>query len=122
MAIARSVVLGLALSGLALSGLTGSVAFADMQGTGLSGGWQKRTAVTPDPSKVVVPEGYEVGIFAAGLDTPTSATVDADGNLWVAISGPLFGGLDEIDPPTSRSSTRPASCSRRSARAPSRPS
>ena len=56
-------------------------ALADMQGTGQAGGWEKRIAVKPDPSKVVVPEGYEVGIFAAGLDTPSSATVDGDGNL-----------------------------------------
>ncbi len=72
-----------------------SVAWADMepqQGTGQAGTWAERVAITPDPSKVVVPEGYEVGVFAAGLDTPSSATVDGDGNVWVAISGPLFGG------------------------------
>ena len=45
--------------------LAATGALADMQGTGLSGGWEKRTAVKPDPSKVVVPEGYEVGIFVA---------------------------------------------------------
>ena len=39
------------------------VALADMQGTGESGGWEKRIAVEPDPSKVVVPESYEVGVF-----------------------------------------------------------
>ncbi len=71
---------------------------ADMQGTGQSAGWEIRIAVKPDPSKVVVPEGYEVGIFAAGLDTPSAATVDKDGNLWVAISGSLLGGPDPIDP------------------------
>lgn len=69
---------------------------ADMQGTGESGGWEPRIAVVPDPSKVVVPEGYEVGVFVSGLDTPSAATVDGDGNLWVAISGPLFGG-DETE-------------------------
>ena len=68
------------------------IAWADMQGTGEAGGWERRVAVKPDPSKVVVPPGYEVGIFVQGLDTPSSATVDADGNLWVAISGSLFGG------------------------------
>ena len=62
-----------------------------------SGDWAKRTAVTPDPTKVVVPAGYEVKVFAAGLDTPSSATVDKDGNLWVAISGKLLGGPDPID-------------------------
>ena len=76
-----------------------SVASADMQGTGESGGWEKRIAVTPDPSKVVVPDGYEVSVFVAGLDTPSSATVDGEGNLWVAISGKLLGGPDPIDEP-----------------------
>ncbi len=75
-----------------------SPALADMQGTGEAGGWAKRVAVKPDPSKVMVPEGYEVGILAAGLDTPSSATVDKDGNVWVAISGNLLGSPDDIDP------------------------
>ena len=44
------------------------VASADMQGTADSGGWEKRIAVEPDPSKVVVPEGYEVGILVKGLE------------------------------------------------------
>ncbi len=74
-------------------------ASADMQGTGESGGWELRDAITPDPSKVVVPDGYEVGVFVAGLDTPSAATVDGEGNVWVAISGSLFGGRDEIEPP-----------------------
>lgn len=84
-------------AGVSLLALTS--ARADMQGTGQSGGWAKRIAVEPDPSKVVVPKGYEVSVFVAGLDTPSSATVDKDGNLWVAISGKLLGGPDEIDPP-----------------------
>ena len=67
---------------------------ADMQGTGESGGWEKRIAVEPDPSKVVVPDGYEVGIFVQGLNAPSSATVDGDGNLWVAVSPPLLGSPD----------------------------
>ncbi len=70
------------------------VASADMQGTADSGGWEKRIAVEPDPSKVVVPEGYEVGILVKGLSAPSSATVDADGNLWVAVSPPLLGSPD----------------------------
>ena len=73
------------------------MASADMQGTGQSAGWEKRIAVKPDPSKVVVPDGYTVSIFAEGLDTPSSATVDKDGNVWVAISGKLLGGPDPID-------------------------
>jgi hypothetical protein len=72
-------------------------AFADMQGTGQSAGWEKRIAVKPDASKVVVPPGYKISIFAQGLDTPSSATVDKDDNLWVAISGKLLGGPDPID-------------------------
>ncbi|NKC16650.1 MAG: hypothetical protein GKR94_31980 [Gammaproteobacteria bacterium] len=67
---------------------------ADMQGTGESGGWEKRTAVPPDPSKVVVPNGYEVGILVKGLNAPSAATVDADGNIWVAVSPPLLGSPD----------------------------
>lgn len=77
--------------------LAAPAALADMQGTGQSGGWERRTAVKPDASKVVVPAGYKVSIFAQGLDTPSSATVDKDGNLWVAISGKTFGSLDPID-------------------------
>ena len=77
--------------------LAASPALADMQGTGQSAGWEKRIAVKPDASKVVVPAGYKVSIFAQGLDTPSSATVDKEGNLWVAISGKLLGGPDPID-------------------------
>src|SRR3954466_8884748 len=73
---------------------------AKAQGGKVSGEWVKRTAVKPDPSKVVVPPGYKVEVFKAGLDTPSSATVDKDGNLWVAISGVLLGSpeADQIDP------------------------
>ena len=73
--------------------LAASVAFADMeaqQGTGKAGGWAPRVPVKPDPSKIVVPKGYKVGVFVAGLDTPSASAVDGDGNVWVAISGPLF--------------------------------
>jgi len=55
------------------------------------GGWAPRVPVKLDPSKIVVPKGYRVSVFTSGLDTPSSATVDGDGNVWVAISGPLFG-------------------------------
>ena len=78
-----------------LAALTSS---ADQQGTGRAGAWEKRIAVKPDPSKIVVPPGYKVSVFAAGLDTASGVTVDKDGNVWVAISGQLFGG-GEIDPP-----------------------
>ncbi|MEO8629730.1 MAG: hypothetical protein ABI612_16760, partial [Betaproteobacteria bacterium] len=78
--------------------LIASVALADQQGTGKAGGWEKRIAIKPDPSKIVVPPGYEVKVFASGLDTPSGVTVDGDGNVWVAISGPLFGG-GEIEKP-----------------------
>jgi hypothetical protein len=91
----------LVAGGLAGVGLAVAAAQADMQGTGESGGWEKRVPVTPDPSKVVVPDGYEVGVFAKGLSAPSSATVDADGNLWVAVSTPLLGSpeSDAFDPP-----------------------
>jgi hypothetical protein len=82
--------------------LPASVAFADMQaqqGTPQAGDWVKRIPVVPNPDKIVVPPGYKVGVFKAGLDTPSSAAVDKDGNLWVAISGPLFNTIDEIEPP-----------------------
>jgi hypothetical protein len=83
----------LAWSAAVLLGSSGIVS-ADMQGTGESGGWEKRIAVEPDPSKVVVPDGYEVGILVKGLNAPSSATVDGDGNLWVAVSPPLLGSPD----------------------------
>ncbi len=56
--------------------------------------------VNPDPTKWWVPPGYKVEVFKAGLDTPSSAAVDKDGNLWVAISGVLLGSLeaDQIEP------------------------
>ena len=41
-----------------------------------------------------------MGVFAAGLDTVTSITVDASDNVWVAISGNTFGFPPEgIDKP-----------------------
>lgn len=79
---------------IALAGLAAAtLARADLepqQGTGRPGGWAPRVAIKPDPAKVVVPRAYKVGVFAAGLDTPTAAAVDGDGNVWVAISGPEF--------------------------------
>ena len=66
---------------------------------GPAGKWSTRTPVTPDPSKIVVPAGYKVSVFAAGLDTVTSITVDKHDNVWVAISGNTFGfpptGIDK---------------------------
>ena len=87
-----ALLLGLGITVLAVPG-------AQAQGAGQSGDWDKRVAVKPDPSKVVVANGYKISIFAQGLDTPSSATVDKDGNLWVAISGKLLGGPDPIDDP-----------------------
>ena len=69
-------------------------ALAQNAGTSTSGGWVPRTAVTPEPGKLVVPQGYKVEVFVAGLDTPSSATVDREGNVWVAISGNLFGPFE----------------------------
>ncbi len=74
--------------------LVAPMALAQNQGTGTSGGWVPRIAVTPDPSKIVVPSGYKVEVFVAGLDTASAATVDRDGNVWVAISGNLFGPFE----------------------------
>ncbi len=77
-------------------------AMADMDakpGSPTAGDWLKRTPVTPNPDKVIVPSGYKVGVFKAGLDTPSAAAVDKDDNVWVAISGQLFNTLDTIEPP-----------------------
>src|SRR6185369_8253117 len=66
---------------------------------GPAGKWSTRTPVKPDPSKIKVPPGYKVGVFASGLDTITSITVDKHDNVWVAISGNTFGfpptGIDK---------------------------
>ncbi len=66
---------------------------------GPAGKWSTRTPVKPDPSKIKVPPGYKVGVFASGLDTITSITVDKNDNVWVAISGNTFGfpptGIDK---------------------------
>jgi len=74
--------------------LSAPLAWTQNAGTGKSGGWVPRTAVTPDPGKIMVPKGYKVEVFTAGLDTPSSATVDREGNVWVAISGNLFGPFE----------------------------
>src|SRR5215475_7350208 len=74
--------------------LVASVAWTQNAGTKISGGWVPRTAVKPDPSKIMVPKGYKAEVFVAGLDTPSSATVDREGNVWVAISGNLFGPFE----------------------------
>ena len=68
---------------------------AEAEGAKATGEWVKRIPVKPDPSKVVVPPGYKVDVFKAGLDTPASAAVDRDGNLWVTISGVLLGSPEE---------------------------
>jgi hypothetical protein len=89
MRVLRTVILA-AAAGL----LVASPALAQNQGVPKSGGWVPRQAVTPDPSKVVVPKGYRAEVFAAGLDTPSAATVDGEDNVWVAISGNLFGPFE----------------------------
>src|SRR3989441_8327570 len=63
------------------------MALAQNAGTSTSGGWVPRTALKPEPGKLVVPKGYKAEVFVAGLDTPSSAAVDREGNVWVAISG-----------------------------------
>jgi len=94
-------------SAVAIMAMASSVALAQQQGTGRAGAWEPRIPVKPDPSKIVVPKGYKAEVFADGLDTPSSATVDGNGNVWVAIS-------DRCSPPapiqpTSRCSIRAAS-------------
>ena len=67
---------------------------------GPAGKWSTRVPVKPDPSKIKVAPGYKVGVFASGLDTVTSITVDKQDNVWVAISGNTFGFPPEgIDKP-----------------------
>src|SRR5262249_21966651 len=67
---------------------------------GPAGKWSTRTPVKPDPSKIQVPPGYKSSVFASGLDTVTSITVDKNDNVWVAISGNTFGFPPEgIDKP-----------------------
>jgi len=46
---------------------------------GPAGKWSTRTPVKPDPSKIKVPPGYKVGVFASGLDTITGAAELASG-------------------------------------------
>jgi glucose/arabinose dehydrogenase len=73
---------------------------AKAEPAGPAGKWSTRSPVTPDPSKIVVPPGYKVGVFASGLDTITSIAVDKSDNVWVAISGNTFGFPPEgIDKP-----------------------
>src|SRR5438477_2018107 len=74
--------------------LSAPLAWTQNAGTGTSGGWVPRTAVTPDPGKIMVPKGYKVEVFVSGIDTPSAATVDREGNVWVAISGNLFGPFE----------------------------
>ena len=66
---------------LAVGVLSGS-AFAQDRAVAEPGGpagkWSTRTPVKPDPSKIKVPKGYKVGVFASGLDTITSITVEED--------------------------------------------
>src|SRR5439155_1712448 len=89
MRIFRSLILA-ALAALPLD----PMALAQNEGTGTSGGWVPRTALKPEPGKLVVPKGYKAEVFVAGLDTPSSAAVDREGNVWVAISGNLFGPFE----------------------------
>src|SRR5438046_1772848 len=68
------------------------MALAQNAGTSTSGGWVPRTALRPEPGKLVVPKGYKAEVFVAGLDTPSSAAVDREGNVWVAVPGYLYWG------------------------------
>ncbi len=91
-------ILALAVGSVAGSALAQDRAKAEPGGP--AGKWSTRTPVKPDPSKIKVPPGYKVGVFASGLDTITSITVDKNDNVWVAISGNTFGFPPEgIDKP-----------------------
>src|SRR2546427_12110472 len=70
------------------------MALAQNAGTSTSGGWVPRTALKPEPGQLVVPKGYKAEVFVAGLDTTSSAAVDREGNVWVAICGTLFGPFE----------------------------
>jgi hypothetical protein len=74
--------------------LTVSTALGQNQGLPKSGGWVPREAMKLDAGKVVVPKGYKAEVFVSGLDTPSAATVDGEDNVWVAISGNLFGPFE----------------------------
>ncbi|MBC8007850.1 MAG: hypothetical protein H7X76_07375, partial [Prolixibacteraceae bacterium] len=92
-----------AILALAAGPVSGSALAQDRakaEPAGPAGKWSTRTPVKPDPSKIKVPAGYKVAVFAAGLDTITSITVDKSDNVWVAISGNTFGFPPEgIDKP-----------------------
>ena len=92
-----ALIIAFALGSLSVPAFAQSRAKAEPGGP--AGKWSTRTPVKPDPSKIVVPKGYKVGVFASGLDTITSITVDKRDNVWVAISGNTFGfppkGIDK---------------------------
>ena len=79
-----------------------------------------------------MPKGYTVEVFVPGLDSAGAATVDGEDNVWVAISGSLFGPFEyeyggqrlknPIPGPHVKVFDRPASFSRRSGSGRSRPS
>src|SRR5436189_4925762 len=73
------------------------MALAQNAGTSTSGGWVPRTALKPEPGKLVVPKGYKAEGFVAGLDTPSSAAVDREGNVGVAIAGTVLGPFQYED-------------------------
>jgi hypothetical protein len=89
MTLLKTLVLSATVGMLMVSG-----ALAQNQGVPKSGGWVPREPVKPDPSKIIVPKGYKVEVFASGLDTASAATVDGEDNVWVAISGNLFGPFE----------------------------
>src|SRR6478736_979698 len=97
MKILKYAVVALAVGSISTSVFAQDRAVAEPGGP--AGKWSTRTPVKPDPSKIKVPPGYKVGVFASGLDTITSLTVDKNDNVWVAISGNTFGfppqGIDK---------------------------
>src|SRR5437899_6738811 len=70
------------------------MALAQNAGTGTSGGWVPRTALKPEPGKLVVAKGRAAVVFVPVVVSLTSAAVDREGNVWVAIAGNLFGAFE----------------------------
>ena len=80
----------LTLSASALA-LTAPLAIADMQGTAESGGWETRVAVKRGSVQSRRAGRLQGERLRRGLGAPSSATVDGDGNVWVAVAPPLLG-------------------------------
>ncbi|MFQ6116921.1 MAG: hypothetical protein ACE5LQ_01500 [Candidatus Bipolaricaulia bacterium] len=59
-------------------------------------GLRAQVGETPNPGDISLPEGYEIEVVATGLNSPTALAISADGEIFVAESGFLPGGLARI--------------------------